>query len=108
MVADTFSPSITGLVGASTVTSNSGFLYSSTRNEPPPCVGHEDLINPSIASEGSSNEPSKPPNASAVNSLAKTLSPLGFWISTVKLGRRTPSVPLIIAGTGDPELEPNR
>ena len=39
MVAETFSPSITGVFGASTFTSNSGFLYSSTRNEPPPCLG---------------------------------------------------------------------
>ena len=41
--------------------------------------GSEDLINArASASEGSSNEPSNPPNASAMNSLVKTLSPLGF------------------------------
>ena len=44
IVAGTFSPSFTGSVGASTLTSNSGFLYSSTRNLPPPWLCDEDLI----------------------------------------------------------------
>ena len=45
---------------------------------------------PSIASDGSSNEPSKPPKLSAVNCLVKTLSRLGIRdLDRPKLGRRT-------------------
>ena len=43
-----------------------------------------------------------------MKSLVKTLSPLGLWISTVKLAGEIRGIRLIVAGACDPELEPHR
>ena len=62
IVAVIFSPSITGSLGASTVTSYSGFLYSSTRNDAAAAVDDDQLILPERGvARAASNLPAMPP-----------------------------------------------
>ena len=108
MVAGTFSPSITGFLGASMLTSNSGFLYSSTRNELAPTLGMKTMINPERRVRGQLERTIESAELVGHESLGEDLFALGILdLDRETLAREFAGTRLVIASAADPELEPD-
>ena len=97
------------MVGASTFTSNSGFLYSSTRNEPPPWLGHEDLVDSQGRVRGQLERAIEAAEGVGREVPGEDLVALGILdLDREGLAGELRGVRLIVAGMRDPELEPHR